>query len=541
MQVLVKGLRNLQLYPPNNPIYQKTVDNIRAAFAPVWEECAELDLRVHEGDIIWEETAVLSQPDKSDSLGWGLFKDGVRSLTLAPGIEDEEIVRLLDVIHKARALRGDATDDLLTLLWEQEFHNVRYTFVELGEEEGHAMDPSESGWQGGEAPTAQAVRGQVEEDVATPSGVVSIEDFDSTPYFLEDDEIEYLRGEIHREYQRDLRSTVLARLFDLFELQTEASVREELTSIIENFVPQLLGIGDFHSVAYLLSEIPVVLERAPELAAVHRQALAGIPVKLSEPEALDQLLQSLDEAAAHPTEEDLSALFGELRAEALERVLEWLPKLSNERVRSLLGQTAQRIAQANPDQLFRMLKTAGETVLLEAIQLSARLSLPTFVPALGDLLEREDPTVRRAVVSALAAAGSPQAMKHLEHAIGDSDRDVRIAAVRVLTKRGQRGALPAIEAAVRGGALRNADVTEKRAFFEAYGLMVGTPGIATLRAMLRGKGFMRRKGDPETRACAAMALSKIADPEARAALTAAAGDKDPLVKNAINRALRESK
>ncbi len=105
MQVLVKGLRALQLYLPNNPIYQKAAENIRNAFEPVWEECAELNLLITESEFKWEDAVVLSQPDRADSVPWVLFKDGVRFLTLSPGIEDEEIVQLLDVLHKARSLK----------------------------------------------------------------------------------------------------------------------------------------------------------------------------------------------------------------------------------------------------------------------------------------------------------------------------------------------------------------------------------------------------------------------------------------------------
>jgi len=35
MQVLVKGLRATQLYLPNNPVYQRAVDNIKGAFRQV--------------------------------------------------------------------------------------------------------------------------------------------------------------------------------------------------------------------------------------------------------------------------------------------------------------------------------------------------------------------------------------------------------------------------------------------------------------------------------------------------------------------------
>ena len=544
IQVLVKGLRAIQLYLPNNPIYQKAVENVRVAFGPVWEEYTELEIRVTESDLMWEGISVYSQPSKSESVAWVLFKDGVRSLALEQGVEEEEIVGLLEVIKQAQNLPKDAADDLLTLLWEQDFQKVRYTAVELGAEGVVPLQPTEDGWVRGAAPEAEETKAKIAEDtrdVETPSGIVKIDDFDGTLYFLDESDLKYLQTEIEREYSKDLPGNVLAMLFDLLELQTYTAVRAELISITENFIPYLLGAGDFHSVAYLLRELRAILERARELLPEQRREIEELPARLSQGEVLGQLLQSLDEAVVTPTEEDLSELFGELRPEALQSVLEWLPQLSNESIREPLERAALRLASVHPDQVVQTLEEAEESVLLTTVRLVSRLKLPPFVPALGALLDRDELEVRKEAAVGLAAMNSPGAMKELERAIDDKDPNVRVVAVRALAERGHRAALAKVEAAVNGKWLKNAELTEKTAFFEAYGLLAGSAGIAALRPMLETKGLLRRKEDPETRACVAMALGKIGDDEAKAVLKVAASEeKDALVKNAINRALREA-
>jgi HEAT repeat protein len=87
--------------------------------------------------------------------------------------------------------------------------------------------------------------------------------------------------------------------------------------------------------------------------------------------------------------------------------------------------------------------------------------------------------------------------------------------------------------------LRQADLTEKMAFFEAFGALAGSAGIAGLERLLVPRGLLARREDAETRACAAMALGKIRSPEARVVLERASQDKDALVRNAVSRALRE--
>jgi len=552
MQVVSKGMRATQLYLPNNPVYQRAVDNIRTAFRQIWQATDDLIFDIGETEMRWEDNVIYSQDQRNESIAWTLYKDGVRSLTFKPGVEDTEIVRFLAVLQQAKNLQADAPDDLLTLLWAEDFQFVSYTFRELASENAVPIERTEKGAPqiggGGGTPGGEGgstdpttVRRQVEEE-APPKreGLVSIDDFDTTLYFLEDKEIEYLHKEVEREYAQDLRGNVLAMLFDLLELQTYGTVRAELISIIENFIPYLLGAGDFRSVAFILRECKVILQRARELISEHRQILETLPTRLSQTDALSQLLQSLDEATSHPTEDELSDLFGELRAEALGTLMGWLPKLNNERVKSLVQNSAERLAQANAAEVLKALASEDPAVQLNMVRLAGRLKLPGAPDGMGPLLERGERELKLAVVDALTTIGSPGATRLLEKAIDDQERDVRIAAVKFLGQRGHRNAFPRIEAAVGGNKLKDTDLTEKMAFFEAYGALAGESGIAALEKLLVGRGgLLSRKEDPETRACAAMALGKIRTPAARDVLQKAAQDKEPLVRNAVNRALRE--
>ena len=131
LQALAKALRAHQLYLPNNPVYQKAIETLRAAFAPLWAVLPELSLDVYEADLRWSGHPVYSQAARNESISWVLFKDGVRSFTPLPGVEEEEIIGLLDVLHRARTLQVEDNDDLLTLLWETDFQLIRYDFQDL--------------------------------------------------------------------------------------------------------------------------------------------------------------------------------------------------------------------------------------------------------------------------------------------------------------------------------------------------------------------------------------------------------------------------
>ena len=540
LQAFVKALRAHQLYLPNNPVYQRAIETLRAAFAPVWEGEDELVLDVSDTELRWTGNVVYQQEARGESIAWMLFKDGVRAVTLLPGVETEEIIGLLDVLHRARTLQPEDNDDLLTLLWEKDFQLVRYAFQDLTSDAAGPQLPTAADVRPPSA-TAPQVRQVIEEEAppAPREGLVRTEDFDTTLYFLDEKEIAYLKGEVGREYAQDLRRNVLAMVFDVLELQPFPTVRAELISIIDSFLPYLLGAGDFPAVAYVLREVKVVLERARELLPEHQQALQDLPRRLSGEETLSQLLQSLDEAQTHPAAEELAELFAELRGEALPTMFAWLPRLSNARVRELLEVAVRRLAAANVDRVVAAIGSSDTAVVREAVRLTGKLKLLQAVPALvavaGTHRER---VIRLAAVQALAELASPGAMQGLEGELEDDDREVRLAAVRVLAQRRHRASLARIATIVQGKNVRVADLTEKMAFFEAYGAMVGEEGVQVLDAMLNSGGFLRKRETPEVRACAAMALGRIGTPAAQAALERAAGAKDAIVRNAVTRALR---
>jgi HEAT repeat protein len=541
-QTMVKALRAFQMYLPNNPVHQRAVLNVRAAMAPIWNAVDELVLAVGETELRWEEEVVYSQINKADSLAWMLYKDGMRVLTIRKGAEEQELVDFLELLNRVRFLPSEAGDDLMTLLWERDFQLIHYHFIDFFGE-GSLLEGSLEVIGGGAetATTAEERRGQVQEEAPPrPKGIVDIEDFDSTLYFLEEAEINYVAQQVEEEYTRDARQAALNGLFDLMELQAEAPVRLEIIGILEMLFPNLLNKGEFRTVAAVMRESRLVASRVKDLTEQQRQRLRDFEIRLSQPSIVTQLVQSLDESAALAADEDVTEVLRELRPTALGPLIDALPRLANASVRGLLEATVDRLATAHPTEAMRLLREPPGDSLPAVVALCGRLTLQQAVPGLGELVSHADSAVRLATVQALEKIGTPGALTHIDRAIEDDDRAVRLAAVRVVGARGYKGALRRVEAVVMGKAVKELDLTEKMAFFEAYGAIAGPPALRTLSAILLPRGLLKLKQSSDTRACAAIAIGKIRTPEARDVLNQAADDKDLVVRNAVNRALRES-
>ena len=557
-KLLDKAMRAHQLYMHNNPTYLKAVENVRKSFAPLWSELDSLVITVTDTQFIWYGVPVFTQADKGgDSMPWLLFKDGLREYTLIEGFEGEEMERLLAIFPRVRRALPQE-DDLLTMLWEQDLQCMRYRYVEL-HEPTNPLDPAaEPGrWPAplGKAhePLSNAVAearddeeqqpgrgGSEAEPAPRQSGVVRMEDFDSTLYFLDANEIEYLRDQTKAEYALDLRRLVLCALLDIFELQADPLVRSEVANDLEALVLHLLSAGQFGSVAFLLREVETTLQRARELTPADRERFGKLADRLSHPDALAQMLQALEEASTLPPKEDLAQLFAQLKPTALSLLFDFIDRTQNTGLRPLLEAAAERLAQSNTGELVRLVKDAKPAVAREAIRRAGAMRTPAAVPALGEVLASgAERPLRAAAVTALTEIGTPGAIAALETALNDEDRDIRIVTIRALTARTHRPALSKVDAIVKGKGAKDADRTERIAIFELYGAICGDAGIAFLDGLLSSKGgLFARKEDPELRACAAIALGRIGSAAARTALEKAVGEKDLIVKSAVARALR---
>jgi HEAT repeat protein len=537
---MVKALRAFQMYLPNNPVYQRAVKNVQAACPPIWSSTDEVVLKVTETEFIWEEQVVYRQANKSESLSWSLFKDGMRALTIRRGAEDLDLPRLLQIVNQARFLPADAGDDLPTLLWEHEFECIEFRFIDFFSGEGRGGSVPQVTGQVQDGQTAADRKAQIAQEAPPQQkSLIELEDVDSTLYFLDDAEISYLAREVDDEYQRDVRGSALNVLFDLLEVNTDPAVRQEVLRVLERLFPNLLNARDFRSAAAVLRECKLVKERAPDLKPEYVQRLDSFGAKLSEPAIVGQLLQSLDEGSSLGVDEHAAEVLRELRATALEPCVSWLPNLTSVPLRKMLEDLVDRLAHSYPTEVQRILGIQDSSGLSGMIALCGRLELHQAVSALAEAMSHPDAAIRLAIVQTLGQLGTPGALTVVDKAIDDPDRGVRLAAVRAAGARGYKGALRRVESVVTSKSSKDMDLTEKMAFFEAYSAIAGPNAVKRLSSILLDRGLLRMKEPPETRACAAMALGRLKTAEARDVLQRAADDKELVVRNAVSRALRE--
>jgi len=542
LKTLARAVRSFQLYLPNNPMHVRAIDSARAAFVALWAKMDSIGFGVTETEFTHEDVPVFAESDRGgESLPWLFYKDGIRSFEIRKGFEMKELPLFLGALKAVRAQAG-GDEDLVTLFWECDFECMSYTYEEAGGD-GYSA-PGADLLRGGAPAGVVDAPAENEKDAGTygpgSSQFARISDFDSTLYFLEEQEISYLHQSIRDEFAGDLRPSVAAALLDTFETQADPTVREEICGILENFMLVLLSGLQFRTAAFLIRECAAATARAEGVLPSHKQRLADLVDRISDPATLNQLLDALEDTQLKPPQQDLVSLFTQLKPSALTPLVSHLVRSRNSELRAILEEAVTRLASSNTLDLMALIGSDDEAVSLEAMRRAGDIRSPAAVAPLARVLDAPSETSRAAAVAALAQIGSPGAMQVLERGLDDSDRDIRLFVVKACAERQYRPVLARLERAIKDRLTRDGSSNEKNAFFEAYATLGGDGSVPLLESILVPRGLLARKEDPMTRASAAMALGKLGTERALDAVSKALGDKEIVVRSAATRAMRGS-
>jgi HEAT repeat protein len=538
-----KASRSQRLYQPNNPVYRGFISAAQKHITKLWDDVSSFTVSVEEQGFRWYGR-LFGMGEGRDTLPFLFYKDGIRFITLLPGFEDE-FERFLDAVNRARAHAQGGDEDIVTLLWQEEFTSFQYSYIDALAESLNVPGSAIPKLQGVEltlvrqeaaaSTTAAGMQPTSSPDDAE-SGFKSRHEFDETLYFLDDQELAALRREVELEWERDTQGAVVDALFDRLEDGREEWSAEILRNL-RQLVPVFLGSGDLGVAARVLMDLAGVMERGLLQDESLDEARAFFE-ELSDPAVLNQLLRSLADGSIDPDSTELGVFLRHLGPKAMPVLLGAVERVEagplQERIRSALA----GLGAAHPRQLMALLRHEDVDIVRGAAGLCGRLALIPAAAAITDLLDRGDEATRRVAVEALVEIRNSPAMEAVQRALTDEGREVRIAAARGLASLNYAPARPRLEALLDSVRVRDADLTEKIAFFGACGAVANADTVGMLDRMLNGRRLFGKES-PEMRACAAMTLGRIGTPAARASLQRAREVNNPMVRSAVLKALRQ--
>src|SRR4030067_2651848 len=227
LQTLSKAIKTLKIYPDTSSLRQKFVAELTEKFSKFLDEYGDMILRVKQTEMSYQGEVVYSHPSKEENIAFRLFGDGIREIIFTEGLEEKEILYFIDVITRDCLKEGN--DDVVTLLWEKDFKNIRYLVVEEekeGEKEPAATEQASIAGKSREA-LFNAYKSETGSEqpgttILEPAGAeLEIEHIYGKPlseiFALTPEEIERVQYEMEKEEGMDLISELLDILLHILQ------------------------------------------------------------------------------------------------------------------------------------------------------------------------------------------------------------------------------------------------------------------------------------------------------------------------------------
>ncbi len=259
---------------------------------------------------------------------------------------------------------------------------------------------------------------------------------------------------------------------------------------------------------------------------------------ISTPEGITELIQALSDGTIRASATQFGAFVHFLGAEALAPLLRSSESVDHKELQAVLRHAVQGMADLNRGAVVKLMEEDDAVLAAGAVRLASEMQIAEAGPALVGVLAHADPAVRFAAIEAVTSLKASIAADALEQMLDDPERDIRIAAVRALGELEHRPAARVLAEILESKEIRIADISEKVAFFEAFGVLADDDGVDLLGRLLNRKRFLGKREPSDIRAAAAPGLGTAGRQAARDALGHSGHDDDAVVRSNVGRAMR---
>ncbi|MFZ2630412.1 MAG: HEAT repeat domain-containing protein [Desulfosalsimonadaceae bacterium] len=502
LQALLKARKNLRLYPANNPLYVKTIEESFEKFNRFFQFGDQLLFRVRLHDIYYQDELIYHNTDqRNENLSFFLFKDGLRELTFQKKMPVEELASFLKII----SLDFDQEildDDVVTLFWERDFSCIRYLvedeILSDDDEEARAfaaVKDKKTGPGSFQAAYDDAVA--VETKRPNPA-IVSLTDSDLQKLFLEleDD-------------AKDKIDKFMTIIFEIFYQAKTGKEMEDVAGYFNSAIEYAVRQGNIQAVTATLERLSRISQndRVNDIVKQHIKSVfhfAG-----SGP--IIELLGRYFDSGQKPDPKPFRELIRFLDKDSIPPLMDLLGSLESIHARKVIIDALVVLCPKGLLTITKGLASPKWYVVRNIIYILRESKDGRAVEYLLKTVGHPDARVRKEVIRALGELGDSRILPTLQSFLDDPDMQTRLVAVRALGSLSSEPAKTTVLEKISDKSFNNKDFNEKKEFFHVLASWKSKELVDFLIKTLTKTVLFGSAKAYENRACAAYGLGLIGD------------------------------
>lgn len=499
---LVKAIKAIHMYGLHHPSSKNLYVPLYEKTAKLLKTLPEINLRIEQFSILYQDVTLYTENEADLTIAFKLFRDGIRSLSIADGLTLDELVRFLEIVSKSAREHDIALD-----LWESHFTHIDFYVVEEEDEMLTYRIPDTPIEPIDYVKQLQMIINKEAIDINAPVTI-----------HLEENELQTLTKEIHDTTRMSFIPVTITTLLNFLKTERSQEIIDSLLELLERCVDS----RDF-------SNARRIVHRLSQLPDTH-------PLKKIENEETIVGFKDIINAAPDALYHEFIAFVGMFSKNSIPHFLKLLAQVKRKERLTELRNRIVYVLQDDPTPIIPFLTSTIVDICTNAIALIGKMNVKDIAQYLKPLSQHSNKDVRIEVITALQNHTEGSSVAKF---LNDEDSSVRIRALQAIAAIKYLRIYEDLLRRVKNKYFRLLEFVEQKEYMNALVATGGKDVLKQLRKMLFKWFLFGGKKYLIMRQLAAYGLSMIKNDEARKILDEGIRKRNKDIRSACEMALRQ--
>jgi len=531
---LILAAKNTSFYPAYHSISQKSVSDFCQYLNAYTRNYGALVLEMGKGDILFQGQKVYQNPDLQNNPAYLCFRDGLKWVSFAEGIDQAEILAFLSILKHHRVLEEESKGDIVTSLWEAGLHHIKYSTTNVLWQNEPLLDLASLKVAASRA--APSPEKPSEEDGGDAPSIADTLS-DGQVFGLSPEEIAETRRMVEAEEARDFDQDVFDVLLVILKEQRESEDFATVLDIIKDSFKHTLAQGDFQYASKFLGQLNDVRQSYKNTGTWALAHIDDFLLMVSGPQVLSALNDALPKLKSgdHQKINALENMLHQLRPESVMSLGQMIPRAQDKALNAMLLRVLTHHASKDLRPLIHLARQSAPPVQKTAIFVMGHIPHPDVLPVIAEASRATDSSLRKTAVQALTRK-TPPPVEQLIPFIIDPEIEIRELVFRFLAQQPGQTVAPLILEYLNKTSFSPNQRESLLLLYQVLGSCKGTKASGYLSKQLLGRPWHISKLRRIHRQGAALALYMLDTEEAPKTIKTASRSIWPNLRRAVKNA-----
>jgi len=549
---------SIKIYITKHSTVIKQVDQLWTKLNDYLDKYWKLEIGIRELAFTYKEKTIFQDVKTIKSLPFLFYKDGMQKLILYKGLKKEELQEFLEIIKKVYELPAEE-GDIVNLLWERDFANIRYfapddfleTKIGAGKKLAEIQVERDALFSGSIEllPEDHAELQKACKEDKIPEQISS-EEYDEEKQWKEIEFDEQFSTLTERE-NRILDAMLIANrrvspedelvmlVTEMLNLEEDTERFEEILEAVVYIYHDIIQKGNFTLAHQLLSNVLEIDMFLSYQSDPKERLIDEFLRKLKSNERLDLIKRTVLKGKVEDFRLFLAFLDLLLGPDASALLAELYEKINNKDFRQRTLHFLEESAMKDPNVLVKIAKDSRPELTKEVISILSSIPEKRSIQSLATFIQSKDKTIKTKAIKALGKFKDLTSSKILIGFLNDKDKDVRILAASSLPFAKDDSIVEQVKNLVFGRGFKKKSKEEKMAILAILTKSRIKKAYELLEEILLKPGFFSGSKHTETRLCSIQALEIMGSPESLRILKKGAHSRNRKIREVCKMALQD--